>query len=150
MIFLPWPFVIPKGWRSTKYHWFRVTYPPLTLTVRTWKWMVGKLVSFWGPAYLQGQTVSFRECNHPFKKDHEPKVTDNKPTNTNTMGCPVGYFRCSFSALWLEPSPAKRELKMKVSSSFPCFYLWCFIQGRDHLIAKLMEKWTFWINFKSI
>ena len=38
--------------------------PSLKLTVRTWKCMVGilvYLVSFWGPAYFQGQTVSFRE-----------------------------------------------------------------------------------------
>ena len=42
--------------------------PSLTLTVRTWKWMVRILVSFWGPAYLQGQTVSLRECNHPLKR----------------------------------------------------------------------------------
>ncbi len=24
--------------------------------------MVGIRISFWGPAYLQGQTVSFKEC----------------------------------------------------------------------------------------
>ena len=29
----------------------------------TWKMMVG-IVSFWGPAYFQGQTVRFRECIH--------------------------------------------------------------------------------------
>ncbi len=29
--------------------------PSLKLTVRPWKWMVGILVSFWGPAYFQGR-----------------------------------------------------------------------------------------------
>ena len=27
----------------------------------TWTWMVGRVFLFWGPAYLQGRTVSFRE-----------------------------------------------------------------------------------------
>ena len=33
---------------------FRKGYPPWKLTVCTWKWMVGILVSSWGPAYFQG------------------------------------------------------------------------------------------------
>ncbi len=36
--------------------------PSLKLTVRTWEWMVGRRsFPFWGPAYFQGRTVSFRE-----------------------------------------------------------------------------------------
>ena len=37
--------------------------PSLKLTARTWKWMVGILVSFWVSAYFQGRTVSLRECS---------------------------------------------------------------------------------------
>ena len=44
----------------------------LKLTARTWKWMVGRLLTFWGPAYFQVRTVSFREgissfCTGPGK-----------------------------------------------------------------------------------
>ena len=35
---------------------------PETNGFSPWKWMGRTLVSFWGPAYFQGQTVSFREC----------------------------------------------------------------------------------------
>ena len=31
--------------------------PSMKLTNRTWKWMVGRLVSFWGPAYFQGRLL---------------------------------------------------------------------------------------------
>ena len=34
----------------------------LKLTARTWKSMVRRWISFWGPAYFQVRTVSFREC----------------------------------------------------------------------------------------
>ena len=37
--------------------------PSLKLTARTWKWMVGRLVSFWD-ALFQVRTVSFRECKY--------------------------------------------------------------------------------------
>ena len=38
-------------------------YPPLKLTNRTWKWMLGIRISFWGkrPIFKGKQTVSFRE-----------------------------------------------------------------------------------------
>ena len=35
--------------------------PSLKLTAHPYKWMVGILLSYWGPAYFQGRTVSFRE-----------------------------------------------------------------------------------------
>ena len=35
--------------------------PSLKLTARTWKWMVARWVSFWGPASCQVRTVSFGE-----------------------------------------------------------------------------------------
>ena len=31
--------------------------PSPKLTVCTWKWMVGRLLSFWGPAYFQGRLL---------------------------------------------------------------------------------------------
>ena len=37
--------------------------PSPKLTARTWKWMVGILVSFCVSAYFQGRTVSLRECS---------------------------------------------------------------------------------------
>ena len=33
------------------------------------KWWLGREVSFWGPAYFQGQTVSFREQYTPENED---------------------------------------------------------------------------------
>ena len=50
------------GGRCRKLGLYLGLVPSLKLTVRTWKWMVGRLISFWGPAYFQGQAVSFREC----------------------------------------------------------------------------------------
>ena len=57
---LPWcpgVFFFVVSWVFVAQHskmevWIR--YPP-------WKWMVGILVSFWGPAHFQVRTVSFRE-----------------------------------------------------------------------------------------
>ena len=37
--------------------------PPLKLTVRTWKWMVGIRSFPFGMGYFQVRTVSFRECS---------------------------------------------------------------------------------------
>ena len=48
---------------STKGHNFKVERAPsLKLTARTWNTGVGRWVSFWGPAYWQVRTVSFRGC----------------------------------------------------------------------------------------
>ena len=48
------------GWHP----WILGIYPPpsLKLRVRTWKWMVGILVFFWGLANLQGRTVHPENC----------------------------------------------------------------------------------------
>ena len=55
----PWPATSQyEGGRN--YHGQSI--PSLKLTVRTRKWMVGILVSFWVSAYFHGRTASFREC----------------------------------------------------------------------------------------
>ena len=41
---------------------YRKTAPTLKLKARTWKWIIGRLVSFWGPAYLQSVLINFKEC----------------------------------------------------------------------------------------
>ena len=48
------------GWHP----WILGIYPSptLKLRVRTWKWMVGILVFFWGLANLQGRTVHPENC----------------------------------------------------------------------------------------
>ena len=45
-----------------------IDLPSLKLTARPWKWMVGRLVSFWGLAYFQGWAASLRECISMFNK----------------------------------------------------------------------------------
>ena len=52
---------------AEKYHHVQAEIPSLKLTVRTWKRMVGILLSFWVSAYFQGQTVSFGEEIHRLK-----------------------------------------------------------------------------------
>jgi len=54
-------------WRSQNPASFKKTLQlsSLKLTVCTWKLMVGRLLSLWGPAYFQGRAVSFRECKLP-------------------------------------------------------------------------------------
>ena len=67
-------------------HYFTPTkfnIPSLKLTYSsTWKWMVGVLVSFWGPAYFQVRAVSFRECSPPrineCPKQSEPTINFQK------------------------------------------------------------------------
>ena len=45
---------------------------PKTNSKSTWKWMIGKRsFHFWGPAYFQGRTVSFREGN-PYEQRSKP------------------------------------------------------------------------------
>ena len=145
----------PKQPVVNEWKWWN-TYPPWNQQ-GTWKSIFwNTIVSFWGPAYFQGQTVSFREgifvsCNYLV---HHP--IDSQPLKLLVFGVP-GIKTC----FWGEYSPvtfesgvyvyrtficsklAKRELQMKVSSSFPCFYCDVFWRGGHHLIAKLMEKWTF-------
>ena len=45
-----------------------IDLPSLKLTAHPWKWMFGRLISFWGPAYFQGRAVSFRKCISMFNK----------------------------------------------------------------------------------
>ena len=52
------------GWRLARqgnHEWGSNLSPSLKLLVRTWKWMVGRLLSFLGWRNFQGSTVSFRE-----------------------------------------------------------------------------------------
>ena len=58
--------------------------PSLKLTARPWKWMVGRCISFWGPAYFQGRAVSFREgCCFFF----EIRVSKQTPWNGYNVIC---------------------------------------------------------------
>ena len=43
--------------------------PSLKLTVRTWKWMVGVLLSLWDCLFSGAFTVSFRECSWPLESE---------------------------------------------------------------------------------
>ena len=55
---------------------------PETNGFSPWKWMgwMGRtLVSFWGPAYFQGQTVSFRECTSLTRPIHTVHFSGNLP-----------------------------------------------------------------------
>ncbi len=62
-----WNWIISLGLGANKKYWKPPAnlLPSLKLTARPWKWMVGRWISFWGPAQFQGRTVSFREGTNP-------------------------------------------------------------------------------------
>ena len=61
--------------------------PSLKLTAGTWKWMVGRWVSFWVSAYFQGRTVSFVGCIQWSFLTHHPEV--------GTLGPDGGHLHIS-------------------------------------------------------
>ena len=66
-------------------------YPPLKLTNRTWKWMLGILISFWGkrPIFKGKRTVSFRECipsqHFFFGLNHQQPSTTHGPHHVTSL-----------------------------------------------------------------
>lgn len=66
-----------------------------------WKWMLGILVSFWGPAYFPRQTVSFREgSQNPLKKSDEI-FTGFRPRPLSTWWSKCLHHWNHDSAWWL-------------------------------------------------
>ena len=69
----------------------KILLPSLKLTVRTWKLVVGRWISFWGPAYFEGRLllvfrgVFFGTFFHG-QVQHLPKRDDLKPVTQITGG----------------------------------------------------------------
>ncbi len=83
------PAIEPQLWAETL-HASMVFTLPETNSESPWKWMVGILLSYWGPAYFQGRAVSFREGTvfllHLFTKPRQYSIAKRfKPES-------FGYF----------------------------------------------------------
>ncbi len=78
--------------------------PSLKLTACPGKLMVERLLSFWGLAYFQGRTVSFRECN----KSSCPNTFLKTDTIQKTR---IGWFAWKyFTIIWLNSYSKKNSI----------------------------------------
>ena len=111
-------------------------YPSLKLTARTWKLVVGRWISFWGPAYVQGRTVSFKEGT--------PLKFDSEFTSGKWMGLENEDECFPFLALGLFSGQIPLNLQGVVWSQLASPSHWSF-QVFHLFLPQIVDMWT-WLN----
>ena len=99
----------PNHWKRSS-HIYPTPIPSPKLTVRTWKWMVGILVSFWGPAYFQ----AYCSCE---------LLVSGRGTSS---GFPLRLWGSGFQQLWVRPARWRQNALLPP---------WCPAPGVVHLTS---------------